>query len=285
MLDYCVIVPAHNEEKFLPGMLDSLMKQSHLPSQVVLVNDNSTDQTASIIDKYCEKYPVFKKVNTSANHARLPGSKVVAAFQLGLKEVDRPFDFMVKLDADLILPENYFQSIAACFENDPKVGIAGGFAYEEENGEWKLHHTMNKDHVRGAFKSYVKDCFEKMGGLRSTMGWDTVDELLARYHGYKVVTLEQLKVKHLRPTASSYSQRAKYMQGEAMYRMRYDIGIALLTMIKVSWKQGKISYLKDSFIGYLKSHFNGTTRAVTAPEGKFIRQYRWKNIFQKLSGK
>ncbi|GGZ30834.1 glycosyl transferase family 2 [Echinicola pacifica] len=285
MLTYCVVVPAHNEEAFLSGMLDSLLHQTHLPTQIVIVNDNSTDTTEELIDWYCSNHPIIRKLNRVAESTRLPGSKVVAAFHAGVDHITESWDFLVKLDADLILPEHYFQSISEAFESNPKLGIAGGFAYEEQNGVWALNHTMNKDHVRGAFKSYTRECFTTMGGLRSSMGWDTIDELLARYYGFEVLTLESLHIKHLRPTASSYSKKAKYMQGEAMYKMRYDPGIAFLTMAKASWKQKKASYFVDSIIGYAKAHFDGTRAAVSPEEGKFIRKYRWQNILAKITGK
>jgi hypothetical protein len=38
-----------------------------------------------------------------------------------------------KLDADLILPNNYFETIVL-FEQNPTTGMAGGFAYIEKNG-------------------------------------------------------------------------------------------------------------------------------------------------------
>jgi hypothetical protein len=39
-----------------------------------------------------------------------------------------------------------------------------------------------------------------MGGLKAAMGWDTVDELLSTFYGWKVVTDATLIVKHLKPT-------------------------------------------------------------------------------------
>ncbi|QDH80860.1 glycosyltransferase family 2 protein [Echinicola soli] len=285
MLDYCVIIPAHNEAQYLPNLLDSLTQQALLPKQVIIVNDNSTDQTEAIIDRYAKDFSWITKVNSRTGVSRLPGSKVVAAFEKGFKEINQPFDIIVKLDADLILPKNYFEKITSVFLDNPNAGIVGGFAYEKEGTEWKLNHPMDKDHVRGAFKAYRKECFDKMNGLRCSIGWDTMDELLARYHGFGIVTVPALKVKHLRPTGSSYSKKAKYMQGQAMYKMRYSIGIAFLSMAKVSWKQQKPRYLWDSMVGYVASFFDKTERAVTKEEGKFIRSYRWKNIFQKISGK
>ena len=49
---------------------------------------------------------------------------------------------------------------------------------EGKDKSWQLNHPMNKDHVRGAFKAYIKNCFKAIGGLKKAMGWDTIDELL-----------------------------------------------------------------------------------------------------------
>jgi hypothetical protein len=53
------------------------------------------------------------------------------------------------------------------------------------------------------------------GGLKSSIGWDTIDEMLARYYGWKVVTIPDLYVKHLKPTGASYGANSMQLQGEA----------------------------------------------------------------------
>jgi glycosyltransferase involved in cell wall biosynthesis len=62
-MNYSVIVPAHNEAAFLPGLLDSLCTQDFLPAEVVLVNDNSTDTTEEIMQTYAKKHPFVHYVN------------------------------------------------------------------------------------------------------------------------------------------------------------------------------------------------------------------------------
>jgi glycosyltransferase involved in cell wall biosynthesis len=48
-MNYYIVIPAHNEEAFISLTLQSLISQTHLPSKVVVVNDNSTDKTAEIV--------------------------------------------------------------------------------------------------------------------------------------------------------------------------------------------------------------------------------------------
>ncbi len=282
-MEYCIIIPAHNEEVFLADTLRSVLNQTHTPQKVIIVNDNSTDATESIIDLFIAKSPIFEKVNTTSSPLHMPGSKVVNAFNKGLEKLNLDYDFLVKLDADIILPENYFQEIAKIFTNHPKIGIAGGFAYEmDKNKMWKLNHPMNKDHVRGAFKAYTNACFNAIGGLKNAMGWDTVDELLAQYHGFDIYTNDALKVKHLRPLGKSYNQKAKLLQGKALYTMRYGLWITLIASIKMAWKQRKPKAFFDNLKGYFMARKEKTPFLVTKEEGKFIRKLRWKNIKGKL---
>ena len=47
----------------------------------------------------------------------MPGSKVIKAFNKGLSQLDDDYDVIVKLDSDLILPLNYFETILKHFKS------------------------------------------------------------------------------------------------------------------------------------------------------------------------
>lgn len=282
-MKYYIVIPAHNEEAFLVETLNSILRQSLLPQKVIVVNDNSSDDTEALIDKFAGEHSVFHKLNTQSSTEHMPGSKVINAFNKGLEKLDADYDFLVKLDADIILPDNYFEKIAYIFKGHPRVGIAGGFIYEQnEEKEWKLNHPMNKDHVRGAFKAYSKNCFKAIGGLKNAMGWDTVDELLAQYHGFEIFTDDSLKVKHLRPTGKAYNAKAKLLQGEAMYAMGYGYWITFIASLKMAWKHKKSNAFFDNMEGFYKARRGKKPYLVSKEEGKFIRKHRWKNIRRKL---
>ena len=280
---YYVIIPAHNEEAFLAATLNSLTNQSLRPAKVVIVNDNSTDNTQKIIDQFRAEYSFIGSLQIATSHDHIPGSKVIYAFNQGLKQVDDSYDFIVKLDADVVLPENYFEKIAFIFAGHPEVGIAGGFIYEEDpQGDWKLNHPMNKRHVRGAIKSVSKRCFKAIGGFKTAMGWDTVDELLAQYCGFEIFTDPDLKVKHLRPVGKNYDDKASLLQGEAMYTMRYGFWISLIASLKMAWKQRNLKVLFNNLGGFSNARIENRPFLVNEREGRFIRQLRWKNIRSKL---
>ena len=61
------------------------------------------------------KYPFITLVNKKSDAIHLPGSKVIQAFHEGLKHIDDQYDIIVKADADLIFPNNYFETIIKHF--------------------------------------------------------------------------------------------------------------------------------------------------------------------------
>lgn len=258
------------------------MHQTLQPKQVIVVNDNSTDETESVVGGYTEKHDFISLVNATSSNAHLPGSKIINAFYKGYETLDDNFDVICKFDADLIFPENYLEELAKLFNADPKLGMASGFCYIEKNGIWVLENLTRKDHIRGALKAYRKDCFHQIGKLKRSMGWDTVDELLAKYYGWEILTDQTLHVKHLKPTGISYNKASKHMQGEAMYKMRYGFIITLISAIKLAYKKGSFTLFKDYIAGYFKAKKEKLEFLVSEDEGKFIRQLRWKGIMNKF---
>ncbi|SEH86997.1 Glycosyl transferase family 2 [Paenimyroides aquimaris] len=278
----CCVIPTYNEEAFIGKTLASIASQTHLPKQVVVVNDNSTDDTQQIIDEYVVKHPWISSIYNSSENKHFPGSKVIRAFEKGFETLNNTFDVIIKLDADLILPNNYFERIVDVFKSDAKIGMAGGFAYIEKNGEWILENLTDKDHIRGAFKAYRKECFEQIGGLKPAMGWDTVDELLCKYYHWEVVTLPDLKVKHLKPTGATYDQSARYNQGEAFYTLGYGFLITTIAGLKLALRKGKPLLFIDYLKGFFKAKQTKKTLLVTKEQAEFIRKYRWKKIREKV---
>lgn len=282
-MNFYIIIPAHNEEDYIGKTLQSLVEQTLLPKQVVVVNDNSTDNTKKIVEEFTSKYYWISLINITTSNKHLPGSKIIHAFNKGLETLDDNYDIICKFDADLIFPSNYLETIANQFRANEKLGMASGFCYIEKHGEWILENLTNKDHVRGALKAYRKECFKQIGQLKPSMGWDTVDELLAKYHNWEILTDESLKVKHLKPTGKSYNKASKYLQGEAMYKMRYGFWITLISALKLAYKKGSFKLFKDYMSGYFKAKSHKTEFLVSKDEGRFIRKLRWQGILNKFS--
>ena len=281
-MNYYIVIPAHNEEKFIGLTLDSLVLQSVLPAKIVVVNDNSIDKTAEIVAGYSQKYSFISLVEKKSDAIHLPGSKVIQAFQTGFETLDSNYDIIVKLDGDLILPTNYFETIIMQFKSDAKIGMVGGFAYIEKNGNWILENLTDKDHIRGAFKAYRKACFEQIGGLKPAMGWDTVDELLCKFYNWRVVTDSSLKVKHLKPTGANYNKVARYKQGEAFYSLGYGFWITAIAAIKLAALKKKPLLFLDYIKGFWMAKKANKPLLVNSEQARFIRHYRFGKMKSKL---
>ena len=281
-MNYYIVIPSHNEEAFIALTLQSLVAQTVLPTKIVVVNDNSTDATAAIVMEFTKNHPFISLINKTSDAIHLPGSKVIQAFQKGLETLDDNYDFIVKADADLIFTSNYFEMIIQHFQSDAKIGMVGGFAYIEQNGDWILENLTDKDHIRGAFKAYRKECFAQIGGLKPAMGWDTVDELLCKFYNWKVVTDASLKVKHLKPTGANYNKTARYKQGEAFYTLGYGFLITTIASAKLAMMKKKPLLFLDYIQGFWKAKSEKKPLLVTPEQARFIKNYRLQKMKQKL---
>ncbi|APG61124.1 glycosyltransferase family 2 protein [Christiangramia salexigens] len=277
-----IVIPAHNEGNFIGNTLESLVNQTKKPDRLIVVDDNSSDNTSRIAQTYAERYPFIELIKSKSSKEHAPGSKVINAFYKGYYHLDEDFDVICKFDADLIFPPNYLSRISEYFEKDTSAGMVGGFCSIKKNNKWVPESLTGKDHIRGALKAYSKHCFFQIGKLKPAMGWDTADELLARFHGWKVVTDESLLVKHLRPTGMNYREHSGRKQGEAFYRLRYGTLLSIIASAKLAaMKMNPFAFL-HYLSGYLKAKSEKRPFLVSEEEGRFIRKLRWANIRKKL---
>jgi glycosyltransferase involved in cell wall biosynthesis len=276
-----IVIPAHNEENSIALTLQSLANQSLLPKKVVVVNDNSTDNTQHVVETFTTKYTWIALINSNSSKEHLPGTKIINAFYKGFETLDDNYDVICKYDADLIFPEQYLETLVNYFNAEKKLGMVAGLCYIQKNNNWILEDLTSKKHIRGALKAYRKECFLEIGKLKRSMGWDTLDELLAQYYGWTFKTDTSLKVKHLKPTGTNYGNKSKYLQGEALYKMRYGFFLSVLSALKLAYKKKSFSLFKDYVTGYLKASKENIDFITTEDQGRFIRKISWKNIRKK----
>ncbi|WP_194850058.1 glycosyltransferase [Nonlabens antarcticus] len=281
-MQIAIIIPAFNEEALISQTLESLCAQSHQPTQIIVVDDNSTDATFQVAQSFSNRLPI-SVIHNDSSAENIPGAKVINAFKKGLETLDlNDFDIICKYDSDLVFPVDYLEAIVVRFRESEKTGMVAGHCTVQKNGEWTLENQNNPDHIRGALKAYRVACFREIGGLKSSIGWDTMDEMLARYYGWKVVTIPDLHVKHLKPTGASYKPNSMKLQGEAFFKMRYGIVLTSITALKMAAKKKEWQLLKDYLSGYFKAQKNGVEPLLNKDQGRFLRSYRWKGIRSKL---
>lgn len=309
-LKFLIIIPAHNEESNISLCLESLENQSFTDFACIVVNDGSTDKTQKIVEQFVSLSSIdasesiinhqFSIINLKESE-HSPGAKVVRTFNKGLESVDwKNFDIICKFDADIIFPQNYLEKINQIFKENPKAGMASGLVYirnyrqnpeiknikfpnenqfdfSNKNNEWIFEDLSSKNHVRGPIKAYRTQCFEEMNGLRPVLGWDNLDILLAKMNGWEIVTVKNIWVKHLRPTAYKY----KFQKSEKLGQYFYNIGLSLpLAMISSAKSSLKNRSVKEFFITIKSFLAQKEKRNLTKEEIRFIRDLRWKEFFK-----
>ncbi|MDQ8750017.1 glycosyltransferase family 2 protein [Elizabethkingia miricola] len=284
-MKFLIVIPTHNEEENVLQCLESLRKQSFQDFSCVVINDGSTDNTKVLVEHFIE--------NTKLNRAQVsmftlhnlpksehqPGAKVVRTFNKGLEGIELDdYDIVCKFDADIIFPENYLEKVSRVYKENPKSGMVSGLVYIEKNGEWTFENLSSKNHVRGPIKSYRVACFKDMNGLRPVLGWDNIDVMLAQMHGWEVITIKDIWVKHLRPTAYKYKKQKAEKLGQYFYNIGLNFPLAFVSSAKSSLKNKSLS----EFLITMKSFMKQNTERVLSPqEIAYIRGLRWNQMLRR----
>jgi dolichyl-phosphate beta-glucosyltransferase len=193
-----IIIPAYNEESRLPGTLTKvgrfLREQPYL-SEVLVVDNNSTDQTSQIIRDFSKQYDFIKE-----SYERNPGKG--AAVRCGMKEAQGKFLFMS--DADLSMPIEEVNRFLPPVLEGFQVAIAsreepGAIRYNEPHFRHLGGRFMNwliqllilpglKDTQCG-FKCFSNQAARDLFDKQILDGWSFDIELLyiARQRGYRIV--------------------------------------------------------------------------------------------------
>lgn len=282
-MEYIIITPAKNEEKFIEHTLQSVLGQTAKPKKWVIVDDGSTDNTALIVTKYLSKYDFLHLIKKdSTKEERSGGSKVVRAFNAGYDAIrNDKYDFIVKLDADLTLPANYFEEVIKCFEMTPRIGLCGGYCVIEENGKY-VPESYSEDHVRGAFKAYRRECFEDIGGLKQIWSWDGMDEAAIAFHGWELRVLP-LAVIHHRPTSKEYNLlKHSYKTGREMYKERIELLSLLIISAVYCFRKPAIIGSILFIVGYFVSWIKKEEKVIDKDLGEYIRKDRYQKIMNKF---
>ncbi|GAB4233164.1 MAG: glycosyltransferase family A protein [Acidobacteriota bacterium] len=221
---YVIITPVRNEEATLPRTIESVASQTVLPSEWVIVDDGSTDNTKTILREIPKNFPWIQIIGLPDRGHRKPGAGVMEAFHHGFRSLrQKDWEFLAKLDADLSFEPDYFQRCLEHFLREPALGIAGGRVYRRSKDGIAVDSPNDPPfHVRGAVKIYRRKCWEAIQPLPQLPGWDTIDEVRANYLGWKTRTFNELTVIQEKPTGSADGAIRNWIKnGQANYFTGY----------------------------------------------------------------
>lgn len=270
---YVIVSPVKDEERYVELTLKSVADQTLKPVLWVIVDDGSSDGTPEILERYAGMYPFIRLVRHERDGVRQPGSAVIRAFNRGCAETEGvPYDFIVKLDCDLSFGPDYFEKLLGRFRDNGRLGIASGVYLERDGaGSWN-EVMMPSYHAAGASKVMRRQCFESIGGLPPSPGWDTVDEVRAMALGWQTGHFRDLRMKHHKAEGSGIgSLKTSRMHGEIYYRTG---GGKLFFFLKVLHRSATKPYALSALAllwGYLKASFERRPLLVSPEEARCYR--------------
>lgn len=103
-----IIIPVYNAQEYLSETLDSLIHQTYTDIEIICVNDDSTDKSLNILEKYAKndsRIKIINKKNGGPSSARNAGLKVAQA------------DYVAFVDADDLLEKNTYEIAMSKVEN------------------------------------------------------------------------------------------------------------------------------------------------------------------------
>lgn len=263
MKRYVVVTPCRDEERTIEATIRSMIAQRARPIRWIIVNDGSTDRTAEIVERYLPDHDFIELVERPDRGHRALGGGVVEAFDFGLERArDLPWDYVVKLDADLEFKDDYFENLLHRFEANPKLGMASGKTFLRKN-EGMVIEYCHDEHVRGPAKMYSREVFEAIGGLEAVRGWDMIDETKAQMLGFETRSFIEEEIIHLRPIdgRQTHVMRSRYEMGKLYWFLGYHWAYHLVRSLRSAAQDFPIGIGGLAlFAGYVAAALRGAPR-------------------------
>jgi poly-beta-1,6-N-acetyl-D-glucosamine synthase len=201
---FIIITPARNEANYIGKIIESIVSQTILPCEWVIVDDGSRDATKTIAERASRAHPWIKVVSREDRGYRSHNFGMIETFYYGLNHIiTDDCDFIFLIEADIVLKPKYFEGILSKFAENPRLGIAEGEVYEYRNGKPVKLVTMSWS-TNGQAKGWRKKCFHEIEPF-AKLHWDVIDNYKAMMLGWETRTFadEELEILHLRPIGSS----------------------------------------------------------------------------------
>ena len=283
---YVLISPCRNEADFMRKTLDSVVNQTVLPALWIIVDDGSTDDTPVILAEYARKYDFIKVLTRKNRGHRSVGPGVIEAFYFGYEQLDlEDYQYICKLDLDLIMPLSYFENLIQRMTDNPRIGNCSGKPYFVDKKTGSLvSEGCGDENAIGASKFYRRQCFEEINGFIRQVMWDGIDGHRCRQLGWVAVSWDdpELRFTHLRPMGSS---QKNIVTGRIRHGFgQYFMGTGMVYMLaSVVFRIFHPPYLIGGlamFWGYIKSALTQVPRFEDKALRQFINRYQWACLFK-----
>jgi glycosyltransferase involved in cell wall biosynthesis len=153
-----IVLPVYNGEKYIGASIDSLLKQTYAPIEIVVVNDGSKDQTEQVVANYGSKVRYFAQSNRGQP----------AATNFGLSVANGSYVAFIDAD-DLYLPDKTASQVDF-LEKQPEIDFVFGYVEQFYSPELSLEERKKWVCPSGIVPGYLasaglfrKECFNRVG--------------------------------------------------------------------------------------------------------------------------
>ncbi len=162
-----VIIPAFNCEKSIKRTVDSIISSGLKDYEIVIVNDGSTDNTASVCNSLCSQYSFIKyseQENSGVSTARNTGINIATG------------EYILFFDADDTAKENGFSECVDIIESEKPDILVFGMSFDYyKNGKIYRRDKMIPEQTGMINKTKIKAEFESLYNTNSlTPVWNKI---------------------------------------------------------------------------------------------------------------
>jgi len=282
---YIIISSVRNEERFIEKTILSVVNQTITPVEWIIIDDGSTDRTREILESYSRSYRWIKVLHNADRGYDNHGIAETQAFSQGVDSIAvKQWDYIVKVDGDVSFEKDYIECLIKRFIENNLLGIAGGTCYFFKKG-MLYEEESPRVFPMAAARMYRRRCFEEIGGLQKTLGFDLVDILKAQMRGWETLRFSELEIVHYRLTMSRNGLwHGKKKLGEIYYVAGYDPLFFAARSFYHLFKRPYIIESCASVYGFLRAMVTRKPFVVSPQERAYLRTQQKKRLFQSIKG-
>lgn len=113
-----IVILTYNSEKYISNCLESILHNEYKAFTCVVVDNNSTDDTVSIVHN---KYPYIKLLKNKANNGYAAGNNHGIRYLLKIKNIS----YILILNPDTLIDKNLLNKLVKFMEDTPSAGVTG----------------------------------------------------------------------------------------------------------------------------------------------------------------
>ena len=251
MTKLSLVIPALNEEKFLPHLLTSLTKQTKQDFEVVVVDGSSKDRTVEVTQSFCSKLSALKVIVSEK-----PGLPLQR--NLGARATDG--EWLIFIDADSRLLPYFIERMQWFIEEQKPALFTSWFRPDSETSGDALFTLVANSFVEGSIHFHRpiapgpliavrRDVFESINGFNESLTFGEDYDLTQR------ITEQGIALQMLRETIYEYSLRRVRREGKLRFMSLYAVAALRVLLTKRNLERVP-SYVMGGHLYEAKSNFN-----------------------------